>query len=103
MHQLTRKQKRQLLFQLSQIALTTVLKGLPRRMRRAMARVYASATYRRLEGLPRFADHTPERVHQGVVDWIIAQIAQLEAQCVDTAERGAVGDVNVDTNGAITI
>lgn len=76
---LTRSLKRQILRAISDEGLRIVLKGIPRRARRELARIYANRAYRILHNLPDSVDRfitSPQ-----VMGWVVEQYkAVLDAR-----------------------
>lgn len=68
---MTRSQKRQRLRLISEQGIQAVLKGIPRKNRRELSRIYASSAYRVIHNLRRFRDHSDSIVHPGVLKWIV--------------------------------
>lgn len=63
-------EKRKLLRAISEYGLRIVLKGLSRKQRRALGRVYCSVAYRKLHGL---RDYVDDRINDDLVSWIVKE------------------------------
>lgn len=68
---LTRSQKRQLLRSISEFGLNILYKGLDRKQRRSLGRVYSAMAYRQLLGLPCYID---PRLDSSLLEWVVREV-----------------------------